>query len=200
MWPAVLLGALSTAGTIWSTQQNRKEAEKSREYQERLSSTAAERSKADYTRAGLNPALAYERTASSPSSPTTNIENPFTQGIASAQAARAQKQAMEIAQAQSDADLTLKRHQAGAAGAADRAAMAQAELSHQQTLAARQQLEFNRISQPAALRLANAEARLRELAIPAAKNTADFESMLGTARPGMASAKTLAEILKLIMK
>lgn len=81
-------GLFSAGGRIWSNDQARQNANRQMAFQERMSSTAAQRAVEDYRRAGLNPALAYDRPASSPGGAMSVPEDPITSAISSGQAAR----------------------------------------------------------------------------------------------------------------
>lgn len=189
-------GILSTGGDIYSSQQNRAEAERNRQFQERMSSSAVQRSVEDYKKAGLNPGLAYDRSASSPGGAQATIGNPITSGIASANAAKQ----LALATRQTDADVGLKQRQAEAALAANKRDTAAADLNASQSRLAEQQFHFNNITQPITRKLMETDAVMRALAIPEAKNKAQFEELLGTMKPGLASAKTFAEVLRLMFK
>lgn len=189
-----VMGALSTGGDIYSNQQSRAEAERNRQFQERMSSTAVQRSVEDYRKAGLNPALAYDRSASSPGGTTANIGNPISSGISNA----TQLRQLQLAQRQADADIGLKRAQMQQALGAEDAARSQAELNFANTQLARQTHNFNTIVQPITKRLMETDAVMRALAIPEARNKAEWEELLGRGKPGLASAKTFAEILRMM--
>lgn len=196
----IVAGAMATGGEIYANQQNIQQSRDQMAFQERMSSTAAQRSVEDYKKAGLNPALAYDRSASSPSGASATIGNPITSGISTAQNARALQQQLQISKMQSLADLQLKHEQAGAAKAANQAGTAAANLSWEETRLRRQMHLFNEAMQPHTLRNAAAEATLKQYLLPGAKNTADFDNLLGMTKPGMSTAKTAAEILKLFMR
>lgn len=182
-----ILGALSTGGAMLTNRANSRAAREQMSFQERMSSTAAQRSVVDFTRAGLNPALAYERTASSPGGASATVGDPIASGIATAQAARAMKQQMAFAAQQNKADLELKT-------ANEELALTQAESAWSDVMLKRQQHEFNRTTQPYHSRAIQADATLKELMLPGARNTADWENRINTSP--LRSAKTLSEILK----
>lgn len=201
-FPAIL-GALAAAGLGFfgaerTNRANKRMAEEQMKFQERMSNTAATRSVADYTAAGLNPALAYDRTASSPGGASATMGDAVAAGISTAQQYKALQQQLAIAKQQSDADLILKREQAQAAKAANMRDTASSQLTHLQAIEQHRSTAFLHSQQPFQQRLQASEALLKELAIPAARNTAAFEEMMGKLRPGMTSARTAAEVLKII--
>jgi len=115
--PVVAAGAEMVGGLL-GNRSSAKEAERNRRFQERMSSTAAQRSVADYRAAGLNPALAYERPASSPGGSMASQDNPLSGAVSSAlqakqlqeniQLTRAQTGKVESEKALLDTDLSIR--------------------------------------------------------------------------------------------
>lgn len=187
----VIAGIFGARGQAQANRDNQAMVKQQMDFQERMSSTAVQRSVEDYRKAGLNPALAYDRSASSPGGGMATMGDVTGAGISSARAAAAEMQARRIAQQAHESQMGID--------AAQRALLHnQSEKTTTEIAALRQQVKFNEINQPWDLQTRRAEALLREYLLPGAKNTADFEELIGKARPGIASAKTLAEILKLL--
>lgn len=189
------LAALSTAGSFFggerANKQNREEAQRNRDWQERMSNTSVRRSVNDYREAGLNVGLAYERSASSPGGAMATMSDTISPAIANANRYREINQAMQIAREQHKQNLALTAAQAAKTRVEGKTAEYQGDLLVQQK-------RYNDAVQPFQKRLEAATALLQEYQLPGAKNTAEFEALLGRARPGIASAKTVAEILKLL--
>lgn len=83
------LGLASVAGGIWSARSMRKEAQKNRDFQERMSNTAHQRESRDLYLSGLNPALSAMRGASTPSGAVADVpEDILPKAVASALALR----------------------------------------------------------------------------------------------------------------
>lgn len=206
MWPAII-SALASAGSgigSWLGQRNANEENKklSREqmaFQERMSSTAAQRSVEDYTKAGLNPALAYDRPASSPAGSLSRVEDAVGKGISTALQARALNQSMEIARQQSQADLQLKQSQSVRNAAEGATAVEQGDFLRHQKLQVAQQLGFRTIDQPFETRLKAARALVEEYGLAGARNVSGFENRMGQWSPGLkfvlGSASQAARIL-----
>jgi len=177
---------------------NRQIAREQMAFQEQMSNTAAQRAAEDYRRAGLNPALAYERGASSPSGASATMQNVVGDLASNAQQARALNTQLKIARDQSDADLAVKTSQVANNRAQNRLASMNTALVEREIEARHQAWRFNEAAQPFNVRLAAAQAAAAELMLPGMKNTAEFEEMMGKLKGGMSTAKTAAEILKML--
>lgn len=194
------LGILGAAGQHNTNQSNAAMAREQMDFQERMSNTAAQRSVADYRKAGLNPALAYDRSASSPGGASATMGDVAAAGLSTAQQARQTGQALKLAKEQHYADLQLKKANAEAAKGAEELARTSAAEKWQQVLLGRQTYAFNEVLQPHLARQRAAESLLASYAVPGARNTAGLEELLGKASPGISSGLGAARLLNELRK
>lgn len=111
-----LSAGISAVGGVIQNISAAGQASKNRQFQERMSSTAAQRSVEDYRKAGLNPALAYERTASTPGGSVAPVEDVGAKVVSSALAAKQLAANVELTKAQTDkvrVESELQRHDLG---------------------------------------------------------------------------------------
>lgn len=185
------------------------QARRQMEFQERMSSSAAQRSVEDFRKAGLNPALAYGTTASSPSGASGSgaqavAGNVAEAGMSSARAALSLKQSLEIAKAQSVADLRLKEAQTQEIGTRAATNMQLGNLYHGQLQDTLLKTAAFRERQPADVRRAFAEALLSESAVPGAQNAAALARRLGEFQPAIGTlfsgARSINELMRIIRR
>lgn len=184
-WPAVFGGVQAIGGIVGTERTNRANRDQAREqmaFQERLANTSAQRGRADYESAGLNPALAYDKGASAPSGASATFGNSLGglgDAISNGLKAREQRQLL---------DAQLKSIQTNTAVAAidGQSKMIEQDqrvedvmgkrLGNQRSAMVNQQLSM---MQPQELRRIIAGNALLEAARPGAENQADAERMLG---------------------
>lgn len=177
-------GILSAGGAGYANRQNRQMAQDAMNFSERMSSTAVQRSVADYRAAGLNPGLAYERSSSSPGGVSATMGDVATPGIASAQRHRELTQNLK----RSAAELKIMEHTANKEES-------QAHLNNAQRHALQQASEFSLQAQPYNLREAIARSMIESARVPGMRNTADMENAL-SGIGGSAAYKLFLEGLK----
>lgn len=183
-WLDVGLGILGATGQAQTNRANQRNAREQMRFQERMSSTAAQRSVKDFAAAGLNPALAYNQTASSPGGSMAQMGDTIGAGIASGQsAARAREEIKAIKE-----NTITTRMQGQAAFESANKAKADAHL-------ARQEYYNRQLIQPAMRERAAAEAALARASVPGAEAEAKLWQTLDKAGPVV---KALAPLMRII--
>lgn len=185
--PAWLLPAISAiasiGGSVAANRSNAAQAKKQMDFQADQTSTAAQRAVEDYRKAGLNPALAYDRPAASGSGASAVMGDPVEKGISSARDAYQLRSQLQIAKAQSEADIELKKSQALAVRQQGQQAVEQQALTAAQTRREMQQLIFAQSLFPAQSRQALADALMKEYLLPGARNQSKWDEKTGLLRP-----------------
>lgn len=181
----IALGVLGVGGQILTNRTNRDIAREQMAFQERMSSTAIQRSVEDYRKAGLNPALAYERSASSPGGASTVIGDPISAGITTAQRAR---------EARLAADTALEQQRLL------RAQTMKSQADHANAIIEGRRLEqdilFRGQEQPYINRQRAVDALLSELLVPGARNQARWDEKMGMIAPAITTGAQAAQILR----
>lgn len=110
----LISGGLSFLGQQKANEQNQQLTREQIDFQRDMSNTSYQRAVADMMSAGLNPMLAYQQGgASTPSGQTAVMQSALGAGATSGQ----QAYQLALNTAMNEADVLLKREQAGAAGA-----------------------------------------------------------------------------------
>lgn len=172
---ALATGAADFLGGVFTNRANAREASKNRRFQERMSSTAAQRAVKDYQAAGLNPALAYDRPASSPGGSQAQMENPVGKAISSGMAARQLKAQLDMNQVQMEnvAAQTGKTKIEGANAAL------QGDLLAQQKLLNANELAFRTAIQPHQTRAAALANLQSQFGLSKAEAESQYYKMMG---------------------
>lgn len=197
----LVTGLGSIAGSLIQNKQQRSAADRAMRFSERMSSTAAQRSAADYAAAGLNPALAYDRPASAPQGVTAGVEDVVEKGVSSALTAKRLKAEIELLQQQ--AFKASAEGQSAAVDATLKSTAVSGEPSYRDVEIARRRDTLRGFAasaalQPHELSLAATKALLERLQLPGARAQSDLDAALGIYGPILKSipAGPLAALLR----
>lgn len=201
-WGAIAGGLASVGGTLLGNKSNRRQADRQMAFQERMSSTAAQRSVADFRAAGLNPALAYGTTASSPMGAKAEMDEPMSRGISTGvnvAQARAQLANVEATTEKTHADTELVKVEIAKQTTADEGGTPLWKMTRDQSMrdlvqrAGLQPHEMRSVS--AAADAAEATALLRKYDVPKAAAEAYLYKRFGAVIPALGMLGSTAKVV-----
>lgn len=169
-------------------------------FSERMSSTAAQRSVKDYASAGLNPALAYDRPASSPGGSVAQVEDAIGKGISSGLQAATVKENLALVREQkrktaNEADVAAANKVVSEAQATPWQTRGEGSLHDEWTKAQIAKARFEVAAQPHQLNQLKALSELSGAQVPGAQAEAELWKKLDSMGPVM---KGLLPLLRLI--
>lgn len=180
---ALATGAVSMGGSVRANSEARKEGLRNRNFAERMSSTAVQRAVEDYRAAGLNPALAYDRAASSPTGSVVGQGDPVNAGVSSAMSARQAFQQLRQDREAHQAQLQLTNTQRAKASIEGRLAEFAQEETQARTASIKQQMLQAAELQPHEVRRRGLENLFQAYINTGAKNEARLNEAMGVSRP-----------------
>lgn len=177
----LIQGVAAIGGGLLGNQSNRRSADRANAFSERMASTQAQRAVKDYTAAGLNPALAYDRPAAAPGGTAAPQEDVVSKGISSAMAARMQQAQLT--------QMGLMNEQTAANTAKTRVEGANAvlagDLLGQEKLLKAQELSLRTALQPHQTRAAAIQNIIAQYGVSKAKAESMYYDMMGVAAPAI---------------
>lgn len=193
------LGLLGAGGAMVQNRAAREQAREMMRFQERMSSTAAQRSVADYVAAGLNPALAYDRPASSPGGSQAPVENAVSSGLAAKQAAaNIELTRAQALKANEEAGILAFDRQVRSVTVGDDPSWYQEQMARRK--AALRDMAHVGALQPHDERLRALDVLLKELSVPRSQLMSGVSSDVGAVRDfiksGVSDAKGAAAALR----
>lgn len=195
---APLFGAAaSVGGAALTNRANAREAQKNRDFQERMSSTAIRRQRDDMISAGINPAQAANAGgASTPGGAVAAVENPLSGGISNARETRMAQEQIKLLQSQRE-KLDVEKSKTSVEGAT---AITQQKIVAEQLKQAEQLTKFQPSMLSGQVQQMTIGNALNALLMPGATNQAKLDKRLGEAGPAIQlilnSAKGVKGLLK----